>query len=88
MLPPGISKVEVGLALRGFITVARIILRHWKSQTQPEFIEWVKLMTDNASFELMIAWLNDNKGTFDQVLYGTIFGNSMKDRNRCLHELK
>lgn len=47
-LPPGISKAEFGLALTGFITAARIILRHCKSQTKPEFTEWVKLMTDNA----------------------------------------
>ena len=66
-LTPGISRAEFGLALTGFITAARIILRHWKSQIRPEFTEWVKLMTDNASYELMIARLNDNKGKFYQV---------------------
>lgn len=66
-VPPGISKAEFGLALTGFITAARIILRHWKSQVRPEFTDWVKLMTDNASYELMIARLNNNKGKFFQV---------------------
>lgn len=63
------SKSSTGLskALTGFINAARIILHHWKSRTKPELTDWVNLMTDNASHELMIARLNDNKGKFYQV---------------------
>ncbi len=43
------------LALTGFISAARVILIKWKSQVRPEYRDWVKIMTENASFELLIA---------------------------------
>ena len=67
LLPPEISKAESTLTLAGFITAVRIILRHRKSQVRPSFAEWLKLMTDTASFEDIIARLNGGRGTFYQV---------------------
>ena len=67
LLPPEVSKAESALALAGFITAVRIVLRHWKSQIRPSFTDWLKLMTDTASFEDLIARLNDGRGKFYQV---------------------
>lgn len=67
LLPPGVSKAESALALAGFISAVRIILRHWKSQVRPGFGDWLKLMTNTASFEDLIARLNDGRGKFYQV---------------------
>lgn len=39
--PPEIAKAEFGLALTGLNSASRIILRHWKSQTRPEYTDWV-----------------------------------------------
>ena len=55
------------LILAGFITAVRIILRHWKSQVRPSFADWLKLMTDTASFYDLITRLNDGRGQFYQV---------------------
>ncbi|KAF3854140.1 hypothetical protein F7725_022195 [Dissostichus mawsoni] len=33
----------------------RLILRNWMSPHKPEFTEWLKLMTETAAFEMMIA---------------------------------
>lgn len=67
ILPPNVTKVEFALASAGFIIAVRIILRHWKSQVRPCFTEWLKLMTDTASFEGLIARLNDGKGKYYKV---------------------
>ena len=48
LLPPGVSKAESALALDGFISAVRIILRHWKSRVRPGFADWLKLMTDTS----------------------------------------
>lgn len=67
LLPPEVSKAESALALAGFISAVRIILRHWKSHVRPGLTDWLKLMTDTASFEDLIARLNDGRGKFCQV---------------------
>lgn len=64
---PNVSKAEAALASAGFITAIRIILPHWKSQVRPGFTEWLTLMTDTASFENLIASLNDGRGRFYNV---------------------
>ncbi|CAJ1062957.1 macrophage mannose receptor 1-like [Xyrichtys novacula] len=64
---------------------ARVILRHWESQTRPEFTDWVKLLIDNASSELMRARLNDDKEKFNQVwghFLNHIRGNNLKQRRQ------
>lgn len=44
-----ISKPAFALALTGFISAAKIILRNWKSQVSPESRERIELMTENVS---------------------------------------
>ncbi len=62
-----ISKPAFALARTGFVSAARIILRNWKGQLRPEYREWVTLMTENASFELMIANLYNCKNSHHNV---------------------
>lgn len=66
-LPAGVSEAESALPLAGCITAVRIILRHWKSQVRSSFTDWLRLMTDTASFEELIARLNDGRGKFYNV---------------------
>uniref|UniRef100_A0A8C9ZN88 Uncharacterized protein n=1 Tax=Sander lucioperca TaxID=283035 RepID=A0A8C9ZN88_SANLU len=54
-MPPGLAKSEAGLMLMGFIVAARLILRNWKSPNRPDITDWLKLMTEIAAFELLIA---------------------------------
>ncbi len=70
-LASGILKAEFGLALAGCT-----------SQTQPEVLDWVRQMTDSASFELMIATLNNKDGNFHEVR--DQFWNHIKGGNGCL----
>lgn len=58
VLPPCISKQKFGLALAGFIGASR------NSQVKPIFDEWLKLMTDIASFESLIARTTNYQGKF------------------------
>ena len=36
-------------------SAARIILRYWKAPTLPTFNEWKALMSETASYEVMLA---------------------------------
>ena len=41
--------------MAGITSAARIILRHWKLPTIPTFNEWKNLMSETASYEVMLA---------------------------------
>lgn len=58
---PNVSKGAFALALTGFILAAKVILRHWKNPNGPAYEEWVKSMTDLASYELLVAKLQNRK---------------------------
>lgn len=74
-VPPG-----VGLVLTGFTTVATII----SHQTRPQFTDWVKMITDNTSFELMIA---NEQRMFYQVWEGFLLTwEEIVANNMCTEE--
>lgn len=70
---PNISKHAFALVLTGFISAARVILRKWKSQDRPTYGEWVKTMTEIASFELLIAKLHDRQESYMLVWEKFVF---------------
>lgn len=59
--------MDLGLSIIGFIVAVRIILRNWKSPHRPEFTEWLKLMTETAAFENMIARVNNVQTKTSQI---------------------
>ena len=66
-MPPGLAKAVTGVMITGFMVAARIILRKWKSPHRPEVTEWLKLMTEIASFELMIGRVQNNSSKTSQA---------------------
>lgn len=67
LMPPGLTKAEVRVTETGFIVAARLILRKWKSPHKPELVEWLKLMTETAAFEKMIARVNNVPSEMSQI---------------------
>jgi len=87
-VPPGLTKAELRLTLTGFIVAARLILRNWKSPHKPEFTEWLKLMTETAAFEIMIARVNNVPSKSHLLgLYQrcTVLGRDRKYICICVH---
>lgn len=60
-------KAESGLAVSGFIVVARLILCNWKSPQSPEYTDWLKLMTEIPVFQKMIARVNNVQRKNSQI---------------------
>ena len=80
-MPPGLAKAVTGVMITGFMVATRMILRKWKSPHRPEVTEWLKLMTEIASFELMIGRVQNNSSKTSQAwLYfvSSIVANSYK----------
>lgn len=67
LVPPGLTKAEFGLAVSGFIVAARLILCNWKNPRSPEHTDWLKLMTEIAAFQKMIARINDVQWKNSQI---------------------
>lgn len=66
-LTPELTKVQFGLALAGFLTAAKVILRKWKSTSAPCYKDWMELMTNTASYELMLAKVRDKMSKFSAM---------------------
>ena len=66
-MPPGLAEAENGVMITGFMVATRMILRKWKSPHRPEVTEWLKLMTEIASFELMIGRVQNNSSKTSQA---------------------
>ncbi len=56
-----------GLALAGFLTAAEVILRKWKSTSAPCYKDWIELMTNTATYELMLAKVRDKESKFSAM---------------------
>lgn len=67
LLPQGVNKGQHALITVGLITAARLVLRNWKSTCMPGLADWTQLMTETASYELLIAKKNNVKGKFHLV---------------------
>lgn len=67
LMPPGLTKAKVRVTVTSFVVAARLILRKWKSPHKPELVEWLKLMTETAAFEKMIARVNNVPSTMSQI---------------------
>lgn len=52
---PRLTKEVHSVLMVGLASAARIILRHWKAPEQPTFQEWKVLMTETASYEVMLT---------------------------------
>lgn len=65
-MPPGLAKAVTGVIITRFMVAAIIILLKWKSH-RPEVTEWLKFMTEIASFELMIGRVQNNSSKTSQA---------------------
>ena len=52
---PQLTKSAHSVLMVGIASAARIILRYWKAPTLPTFNEWKALMSETASYEVMLA---------------------------------
>lgn len=67
LIPFGSTKEMSGLVVNGCIVAARIVLRNWKSPHRPQTDDWVRCMTQSASFESLIAKVNNDHVKTNQV---------------------
>ena len=77
LMPPGLTRAEVRVTVTGLIVAARLILRKWKSPHKPELVEWLKLMTETAAFERMVARVNNVPSKISQIW--EVFMNYIRD---------
>ena len=52
---PKLTTSAHSVLMDGITSAARTILRHWKSPTIPTCHEWKALMSETASYEVMLA---------------------------------
>ena len=52
---PQLTKSAHSVLMVGIASAARIILRYWKAPTLPTFNEWKALMSETASYEVMLS---------------------------------
>ncbi len=65
--PQGVTTAQSELIPAGSLIAARLVLRNWKNSSKPRISEWIKLLTETASFERLIAKVNNMEGKFQQV---------------------
>ena len=51
---PTLTRSSYSVVMVGIASAARMILRHWKSPVNPTMQEWKLLMSDTASYEVML----------------------------------
>lgn len=69
---PGRNKCKYSVLKVGILTAARVILSVWKDPSPPMFREWKENMIKAASYERMLARMNDDMDGFDES-WGQIF---------------
>ena len=62
-LPLGVTEAQFVFLVNSFIAAAGVVLWNCKNMNTTSFTEWIRLMTEAASFEYSFARMNNTKGT-------------------------
>lgn len=66
-MPPGFTMDTYKFAVTGFLVAARLILRIWKSPHKPQTSDWIKMMTETASYERLLSKIHDTQDKTSRI---------------------
>lgn len=65
----GIHLTELQILCLGIVSVSRLVLKHWKSFSEPVFMEWMNMLTKSTLDEIMLEKSLEKNNTHSQKIW-------------------